>query len=111
MSDFSVTIPVEYTTEDIDDSVWGNGSLAYPWWTNLRPGNDNEPDTLVVGHFGCDGDQPKPFRVTFYGWLNAAQAVIRDYPRNAPYLMDKDIDADLGDLIMQYAVAGKAVYG
>ena len=108
---YSMKVPVEYTTEDIDDSVWGNGSLAYPWWTDLAPGGDDEPEVVVSGLFGCDGDDPEPFRITFHRWLNAAQDVIREHPHYSPFLLDKDVDADLGDLILQFAVAGKAVYG
>lgn len=111
MSDYSVNVPVEYTTEDMDDATWGNGSLAQPWWTKVEHGKDDEPLVLVKGFFGCDGDTPKPFTVTFYGWLNAAQEVLRKHSHYAPYILDKDIDADLGDLILQYAVAKEAVYG
>jgi hypothetical protein len=104
----TITLPVEWTNEDIDDSIWGNSALAYPWWTELERGTG---EVLVRGNFGDDDEDIISFEVTVDEWLRALRAVALEHAGWRAYILDKDIDADLGDVILQYAVAGKSIYG
>lgn len=103
----TINLPVAWTSEEIDDSVWGNSALAYPWWTELEPGTG---EVIVRGHFGDDGDEPIVFEVTVDEWLRALRDVALEHQGWRSAILDKDIDADLGDVILQYAVAGKSIY-
>ena len=108
---YRVDVTIEYSREDIRDSVTGNGSLAYEWWNELEFHPDDS-DALVTGEFGClDEDTTSPFRVTYEQWVKAAGEVARKHTHWGQFILEKDIDADCGDLIMQYAVAGKGIYG
>jgi hypothetical protein len=104
----TITLPVAWSREEIDDSIWGNSALAYPWWTELERGTG---EVLVRGEFGCEDDEPQTFEVTVDEWLRALREVALEHQGWRSYILDKDLDSDLGDLVLQYAVAGKAVYG
>jgi hypothetical protein len=104
----TITLPVEWTNDEIDDSIWGNSALAYEWWTELERGTG---DVVVRGVFGCEDDEAVPFEVTVDEWLRALRAVALEHQGWRHYILDKDIDADLGDVILQVAVAGRAIYG
>jgi hypothetical protein len=104
----TINLPVAWTNEEIDDSIWGNSALAWEWWTELERGTG---EVLVRGMFGCEDDELTPFEVTISEWLRALRDVALEHQGWRSLILDKDIDADLGDIILQYAVAGKAVYG
>jgi hypothetical protein len=112
MRTYTATLPVEWTREEILDSVYGNGAFAWEWWVELEfPATpENTTDVIATGKFGDDDDW-SDFAVTFDSWLRALAKTATLYPHWRSSIIDKDIDADLGDVILQVAVHGDTVYG
>lgn len=116
MNEFTINLPVSYSAEDIEDAVWGNGSFSYPWWVEAEQG-DRQIGWLIVGWIGWNPEEiegtprANPVSLTYSSWLNAAKAVADQYPWHAGHIVEKDIDADLGDMILQMAYYGEVVYG
>lgn len=108
---YTITLPVEWTHEEIMDNVWGNYCLAHPWWTYLDGSTKGDP--ILTGRFGSedDGDDLIDFSISTDEWLRAAKQVALEYPHWRDSILNKDIDAELGDMILQQAVAGSIIYG
>lgn len=107
------------TVEEVESLLWGSGSLSWPWWQ----GCDAELRDGVAGWLFTHDTEDEP-EGTFTGrtWVSHQQILdaVGRFIREGRLTEDsKDIltesigyfDAEAGDVVLQYAVFGKGVFG
>lgn len=107
-----VKVEIKWTTDEIEDLIFGSGALSYPWWTECKQ--------IKQGHYritAVDPDYPDDedaqitliFPASLFTY--AIGVVASTYPWHAQTIIDRDLDADLVDMALQTVVHGEVVYG
>lgn len=107
---------------ELVSAILGSAFESYPWWTAVIFTADHEWDTLPADDdekfLTIHGDDPEGTEGNgnFVADLSVNDIVKAYFASNLPYpdecshCGDFDIDADEGDLVIQYAVYGTAVF-
>lgn len=105
-------ITIEIDDADLWSEIFGSGFGSYPWWGDVvwvrgdweKPGVSYlqliDPDTQ-------DGEVVAAHHIA----LNDIEAAISTVLQKYPYYNIFDIDAELADMILQTAVAGRVIFG
>lgn len=113
-----VKIPVSFSDEDIELHIAQSGLTTYPWWDEFYDVEGGygikviDPDS---GEVECEGT------IAFDDIRKAIEDIFSLSPEHTALFRqqfvkgvgngDFDIDSDAGDILMQYAVLGKVVFG
>jgi hypothetical protein len=105
---------VNLTDDDLFLAVWGSGASSYPWYSRW----DVDEDARKLGVL-IDLDGERESATLTVGTLRRSiEGVIEKYPDSAVSHVDwadeecdSDVDADIADQIVQYAVLGDVVFG
>lgn len=99
-----------------DDSLWsqvfGSGWETFEWWANYTfiEGDWDVEGVVVITH--QDPDDTEGAATNHRIDAAALKAAYRKVGQKYPHLLvDQDIDAGLGDVIVQVACFGDVVYG
>lgn len=120
MTTYDAVLSIRLSLEDIEDIVEGLGALQYPWWHEaIRNGSG---EWVIVPRNPDNGGEEDPVTVGAGRIAKAVERRIRVYPESmarALYFDEEagqlrvetaNLDADDGDVILQYAVFGSEVY-
>ena len=103
-------ITIEIPDDELWSEIFGSGFSTLPWWKEALFINCDWDEPGVVDLTMQDpdtGDAFPPRLVTVDTLAEATSTVLQTYPhRNL-----NDMDAELADMILQTAVAGKVVFG
>lgn len=116
---FRVSTSRDATSEEVSNLLYGTGSLSWGWWG----GCDAEKRNGVAGYlFTHDTEEDNEGAMSGRTWVSeqqildaAARAVMEGRAgEDQNDIVGEDIgyfDASQGDVVLQYAVFGKAVFG
>lgn len=98
-----------------EDSLWsqvfGSGWEMWEWWTGytfVEGAWDTEGVVVITHQNPEDPDEPATNHRIDPAALEAAYLKVA---QKYPHLLDQDIDAGLGDVILQVACFGDVIYG
>lgn len=107
-------ITIEIDDADLWSEIFGSGFEKYPWWDAVDYLSDANWETPgAVALTLIDPDTPQDPRRGGYGVVEtrhlekAASEVLQTYPHRNIF----DMDAELADMILQTAVAGRVIFG
>lgn len=122
-----VRVSVSFDDDEWRDAIFGSGCLSYPWWSDVqretRPVKRNgvpigEQTVWIVEGNNPDDPQGMPVTgvLTLPDLAEAASAIVTEARfagsvTLARQIVERDLDADGADMILQRAVFGDVIYG
>lgn len=115
----TVTVPMTFDATDLWSAVMGSGWTTFEWWTECLY-LDGEWDVPGRVRVGIEDPENEELSITTVIDINDLTAAISDFIAKKyvdacvgryPNWADLNIDACVGDSLMQIAVLGDVVYG